>query len=141
MKIMFIENFNINLSKYMPQLQNKFSFEISKITKYEYLMKNDFIILRMGLYNSHKINISTSFELVNNKNKRIFGLNLIMKVLKPDFDLGIENIKNLNELEFTLKQHITALLEHCSELLLGDLSKWVLFEKYADKKFKKKIKL
>ncbi len=138
MKEIFIETFSKCMDRYFSQIQNDFDLHVEQIdtlSGIEYQMTNKHIQLTTSFYNSHKIGVSTSFERPG-CSCRVFGLNLIMQVLNPDFDLGSENIQTDEELDYVVQQHAKAITQYCSDVLNGDFSQWVMFEDYAEKKLK-----
>jgi hypothetical protein len=136
----FFETFDKCLDKYFSQIQSDFDLQVEQInalSDVEYQMTNKHISLTVSLCNSYRISVSTSFERPG-CSCRVFGLNLIMQVLDPDFDLGSENILTDEELDYVVQKHAKAIKQYCSDVLNGDFSQWVLFEDYAERKLKEK---
>lgn len=66
------------------------------------------IVIQMGVFPSHNFNITT---IIRQKgNDRMFGLGLIVELYNSNYNLGAENIENINDLLFSIQQHVKALI-------------------------------
>lgn len=108
MKNKYLKQFDKIIQEKVFSALSRFSFTMKKSNEIEYQFDSSMVTIKIGFYESHRINVTTTITPKNHL-KKMLGLNLILKIRNPEYELWNEDIKSNKELKCAIEQQLNAL--------------------------------
>jgi hypothetical protein len=134
MKSTVIEAFNRQAAGELNLLASMFGLEVSTDGSSKVSLTGEYAVVQVGIFPSHRTSITSTLR--RTESDRVFGLNLILQWQNREVPLGSENLKTVEEMLLSLRQHAKAIELYCDTLIRGDDEEWRRLATFADQKYK-----